>query len=156
MNTLDEPIWSKYSIAVTYLARSDFQRMLSKKDGSRVGMNVTAHQEKKKNKETKMGMKKAREGRRYATDFRKAVHCPSAVVQGAARQKKWFVRWECQGKLGPSEKPQPFRPNPNGVGNRITMLRRLLIGADMTRSQVFSVIPLFKVSILMRWTSGCT
>ena len=48
-------------------------------------MNVTAHQEKKKNEETKAGMKKAVEGRRQATDIRKAVCWPSAVVQGAAQ-----------------------------------------------------------------------
>ena len=45
-------------------------------------MKVTAHQEKKKNEETKTGMKKAGEGRSQATDFREAVCCPSAVVQG--------------------------------------------------------------------------
>ena len=44
-------------------------------------MNVTAHQEKK------TGMKKAGERRKQSTDFTKAVCCPSAVVQGAARQK---------------------------------------------------------------------
>ena len=57
--------------------------------GSRAGMNVIAHQE------TKTGMKKAGEGRRQATDFRKAVCCSSAVVQGAAQQK--IVRGECLG-----------------------------------------------------------
>ena len=40
-------------------------------------MNVTAYQ-KKKNKETKTGKKK------QATDFKEAVCCFSAVVQGAA------------------------------------------------------------------------
>ena len=45
-------------------------------------MNVAAHQEKKKNEETKTGMKKAEERKRQSTDFRKAVCCPSAVVQG--------------------------------------------------------------------------
>ena len=48
-------------------------------------MNVTAHQ-KKKNKETKTGKRKADE-RRQATDFKEAVCCPSAVVQGAAQRK---------------------------------------------------------------------
>ena len=47
-------------------------------------MNVTDHEEKKKNEETKTGIKKAGERRRQATDFRKAVCCPSAAVQGAA------------------------------------------------------------------------
>ena len=50
-------------------------------------MNCTAHQEKKKNEETKKRTKKVGERRRQATDFREAVCCPSAVVQGAARLK---------------------------------------------------------------------
>ena len=87
--------WSRYSIALTYPARSHFQRTLSKEDGSRAGMNVSAYQEKKKTEETKTGMKKAEEGRRHGTDFKKAVRCPSAVVQEAARQK--MVPRECPG-----------------------------------------------------------
>ena len=52
MSTLDGPIWSKYIIALNYPARSHFQRTQSKERWPRVGMNVTAHQEKKKNEET--------------------------------------------------------------------------------------------------------
>ena len=36
-----------------------------------------------------------RQGKR-ATDFKEAVCCPSAVVQGE-HGKKWFVRGECPG-----------------------------------------------------------
>ena len=50
-------------------------------------MNVAAHQEKEKNEKT--GKRKAIEERRQA-DFKEAACYPSAVVQGAARQK-WFV-----------------------------------------------------------------
>ena len=50
-------------------------------------MNVTAHQEKEKNEETKTGKRKAGEERKQATDFKKAVCCPSAFIQGAAQQK---------------------------------------------------------------------
>ena len=48
-------------------------------------MNVTAHQEKKKKKETKTGKRRAGEKRKTkeATDFKETVCCPSAVVQGA-------------------------------------------------------------------------
>ena len=53
------------------------------KDGARVWMNVTAHQEKEKNKETKTGKSRAGE-KRKRRDFKEAVCCPSAVVQGAA------------------------------------------------------------------------
>ena len=34
------------------------------------------------------------------------------------------------GNWDPQEGQQPFRPNPNGVGDRTTTLRRLLIGAE--------------------------
>ena len=47
-------------------------------------MNVTAHEEKKKNKETKTGKRRAGEKRKQATDFKEAVCWPYAVVQGAA------------------------------------------------------------------------
>ena len=51
-------------------------------------MNVTAHQEKKENEETKKGKRGAGEKkkRKQATDFKEAVCCPSAVVQGAVDQ----------------------------------------------------------------------
>ena len=82
MSTLDGPIWSMCSIVLTCPAKLHRPR----KDGSRVGMKINAHQEKEKNKETKMGKRRARETkkRKQATDFKEAVCCPSAVVQGAA------------------------------------------------------------------------
>ena len=49
-------------------------------------MNVIAHQEKK-NKETKTGKRRAGKERKQATDFKDAVCCLSAVVQGAALRK---------------------------------------------------------------------
>ena len=49
-------------------------------------MNVSAHQEWKKNEKTKTGKRKA-EGRRQVTDFKEAACCQSVVVQGPARQK---------------------------------------------------------------------
>ena len=56
------------------------------KDGARVGINVTAHQEKEKNEETKKGKRRTGEKkkRKQATDFEEAVCYSSAVVQGAA------------------------------------------------------------------------
>ena len=54
----------------------------ARKDGARVGMNVTAHQQKEENEETKKGKRGAGEKKRrkQATDFKEAVCCPSAVV----------------------------------------------------------------------------
>ena len=61
-----------------------------------------------------------------ASDFKEAACCPFAVVQGAARRKSGSA----QGNWDPREGQQPFRLNPNGVGDRNTTFRRLLIGAD--------------------------
>ena len=49
-------------------------------------MNVTAHQEKEENEETKKGKRGAGEKKtkKQATDFKDAACCLSAVVQGAA------------------------------------------------------------------------
>ena len=49
-------------------------------------MNVTAHQEKKKNKETKTDKRRGGEKKKkkQAIDFKEAVCCPSGVVQRAA------------------------------------------------------------------------
>ena len=82
MSTLDGPIWSRCSIALICPARPHFQRTQSKENGAKVGINVTAHQEK----ETKTGKTRAGENRKkkQATNFEEAVRCPSAAVQGAA------------------------------------------------------------------------
>ena len=39
------------------------------------------------------------------------------------------MKGSARGNWDPQEVQQPFRPNPNGVGDRATTLRRLLIGA---------------------------
>ena len=54
----------------------------ARKDGARVGINVTAHQEKEENEETKKGKRGAGEKKKkkQAIDFVEAVCCPSAVV----------------------------------------------------------------------------
>ena len=92
-------------------------------------MNVAAYQELNKNDKRRMGMKKEREGRRQATDF-KGVCSPSSVVQGAARRKNGLCEGSARGNWDPQEDQQPFRPNPNGVGDCTTTLRRLLIDAE--------------------------
>ena len=68
-------------------------------------MNVTAHQEKEKNEEMKTGKRKAGKDRKQATDFKEAVCCPTAVVQGAAQQK---IKGSAQGIWDPQEGQQPF------------------------------------------------
>ena len=88
-------------------------------------MNVAAHQEKEKNEKT--GKRKAGEERRQA-NFKEAACYPSSVVQGAAQQKKGLCGGSARGNWDTREGQQPFRPNPNGLGDRTTTLRRLLIG----------------------------
>ena len=88
MSTLDEPIWSRCSIAPTSPCRSHFQRTLNRKEGARVRMNVVAHQEKE-NADTGYREAGEEEGKQ-ATDYRKAACCTYEVVWRAVR-KKWFV-----------------------------------------------------------------
>ena len=51
-------------------------------------MNVTAHQGKEKNEETKKGKRRPGEKRKQATNFKEAVCYPSAVVQGRKIERK--------------------------------------------------------------------
>ena len=89
-------------------------------------MNVAAHQEKEKNEKTGKG--KAGEERKQA-DFKEAACYFSAVVQVAARRKNGLCEGSARGNWDPRKDQQPFQPNPNGVGDHTTTLRRLLIGA---------------------------
>ena len=84
--------------------------------------------------ETKKGkrMTKKKKKRKQATDFEEAVCCPSAVVQGQHSEK---LKGSIRGNWDPREDREPFRPNPNGVGDRTTTLRRLLIGAVFCSSR---------------------
>ena len=88
-------------------------------------MNVATHHEKEKNEKT--GKRKAGVKRRQPI-FKEAACYPSAVVQGAARRKNGLFEGSAQGNWDHREGQQPFRPNRNGVGDRTTTLRRLLIG----------------------------
>ena len=101
MSTLDGPIWSKCSIALTCPPPPP------KSHGARVRMNVTTHQEKEKNEETKTGKRKTGEKnkRKQATDFEEAVSCPFAVVQGQHSEK---MKGSAQGTWNPREGQHPF------------------------------------------------
>ena len=127
MSTLDGPIWSKCSIALTCPARSHFQRTQNKENVARVGMNVTAHQENEETKKGKRGAeKRKRENRRLI--LRKLC---VALLRSFRGQHSKKMKRSAQGNWDPREGQQSFRPNPNGVGNRTTTLRRLLIGAAL-------------------------
>ena len=94
-------------------------------------MNVTAHQEKEENEETKKSKRGAGEKkkRKQATDFKEAVCCSSRSFRGKHSEK---MKRSARGNWHPREGQQPFQPNPNGAGDRTTTLRRLLIGAGVT------------------------
>ena len=68
-------------------------------------MNVAAHQDKEKNEKT--GKRKAGEERKQA-DFKEAACYPSAVVQGAARQKNILCEESAWGNWDSWEDQQPF------------------------------------------------
>ena len=68
-------------------------------------------------------------GRRRQADFKETACYPSAVVQGATRRKNGLCEGSAQGSWDPWKGQQPFQPNPNGVGDRTTTMRQLLIGA---------------------------
>ena len=86
-------------------------------------MNVTAHQ--KENKETKKGSRKKRENRRPI--LKKLCADLLRSFRGQHSEK---MKGSAQGNWDPREGQQPFRPNPNGIGDRTTTLRRLLIFAE--------------------------
>ena len=88
-------------------------------------MNVTAHQEKEENKETKKGRRKKGENRRPILK----MLCVALLRLFRGQHSKKMNR-SARGNWDPREGQQSFRPNPNGVGDRTTTLRRLLISAD--------------------------
>ena len=57
-----------------------------------------------------------RQERKQATDFKETACCFSAVVQGAAKEKKWFVCGEFPDNWDPREGQQQFDPNQTGSG----------------------------------------
>ena len=67
-----------------------------------------------------------------------AQYLSSNQDQGSAR-----------GNWDPREGQQPFRPNPNGAGDRTTTLKRLLIGADF-RTWVLTTYQFFYLSLSLR------
>ena len=87
-------------------------------------MNVTAHQEKEKNEETKTG--KRREERENKQSILRKL-C-AALLQPFRGQHSEKMKGSAWGNWDPREGQQPFRPNPYGVGDRTITLRRLLIG----------------------------
>ena len=53
----------------------------------------------------------------------------AALLRSFRGQHSEKMKESARGNWDPREGQQPFRPNPNGVGDRTTTLRQLLIGA---------------------------
>ena len=79
-------------------------------------MKVATTQEKEKNEQT---VKRKAGVKRRQADFKEAACYPSAVVQGAARQKNCSCEWSAWGNWNPRKDQQPFRPNPNRSGTAL-------------------------------------
>ena len=86
-------------------------------------MNVTTHQEKEKKGKRGAGEKK-RENKRPILE-----KLCAALLRSFRGQHSEEMKGSARGNWNPWKVQQPFRPNPNGVGDRTTTLRRLLIGA---------------------------
>ena len=61
------------------------------------------------------------------------------------------MKGSARGNWDPREGQQPFRPNPNEVGDRTTTLRRLLIGAAQAAIAHLNSLPPHNLVI---WTNG--
>ena len=59
-----------------------------RKDGARVGMNVTAHHEKEKNEEKKKGKRRAREKEKTGDRFGRSCVLPYCGRSGSSIAKK--------------------------------------------------------------------
>ena len=91
-------------------------------------MNVTAHQEKGENEETKKGKRRAGEKKRENKRLILKKLC-AALLWSFRGQHSEKMKGSARGNWDPRKGQQSFRPNPNGAGDRTTTLRRLLIGA---------------------------
>ena len=92
-------IWSRYSIELTCPAMSHFHS--ARKNRAKIGMNVTAHQEKKENEETKTGKRQKQ----------------SCVLTFCGRSGSSTAKskGECPGYLGPLGKPTAISIQPKRV-----------------------------------------
>ena len=96
MSILDEPVWSRCSIALTCPARSHFQRTLNREKRGWGKDEDSYHQEKEKNEERIRATEKQekREDRRPILENMCVL--PFCDRSRGSTAKKWFVR-RCPG-----------------------------------------------------------
>ena len=79
------------------------------------------------------GQEKSRRREKIGGRFQRGCVLPFCgrlgVVRSAAQRKNSLCEENARGNWDPREGQQPFRPNPNGVRDHTTTLRRLFIGA---------------------------
>ena len=123
---LDGPIWSKCSIALTCSARSHFQQTQSKERwGQGWDERYRSSREEEEGGDEEGQEKRKTENRRPI--LRKLY---AALLRLFKMQHSEKMNRSAQSNWDSRESQQPFRPNPNGVGDRTTTLRGLLIGAE--------------------------
>ena len=116
MSTLDGPIWSRCSIALTCAAWSHFQRTQSRE---------------RRGESWDERYRSSREGDEDEQEKRKRENKRPILRKLCAALLRSFRGQYGETMKGNWESQQPFRPNPNRVGDRTTTLRRLLIGAEI-------------------------
>ena len=103
MSTLNELNWSMWSIALTYPARSHFQRTLNRERQDK-GLDEHCHS----SGEGEEGEDSQEKSRRRQANFKEAACYPSAVVQGAARRKNGLCEGSARGNWDPRQDQQSF------------------------------------------------
>ena len=63
----------------------------------------------------------------------------AALLRSFRGQHNEKMKGSARGNWDPREGQQPFRPNPNGAGDRTTTLRRLLIGGEKAFLTMLSI-----------------
>ena len=117
-------------------------------------MNVTAHQEKEKNEKTKTGKRRAGEEKNRRPILKKLC---AALLRSFREQHSEKMKGSARGNWDSRESQQPFPPNPNGVGDRTNMLRRLLIAAGAPNSFPHSCNrQLLSAISLLSFFKGCS
>ena len=126
MGILNRPIWSRCNIALTCPARSHFQRTQSRE---RCGQGLDERYRSSREGDED-GQEKCRKRENRRSILRKLCAALLRSFRGHHDEK---MKASARGNWDSREVQLPFRLNPNGVGDRTTTLRRLLIGAEFLR-----------------------
>ena len=101
-------------------------------------MNVTAHQEKEENEETEKG-KRGQEKRKRENRRPILKKLCAALLWSFRGQHSKKMKESARGNSDPLGGQQPFRPNPNGAGDRTTLSRVVIFCyTDCNRPTLYS------------------